>query len=273
MAGEVTIEIITFVTNKKMTMQKIGIALSGGGARGIAHLGVLKALAEFGIKPTVVSGTSAGGIVGGFYAAGFSPDEILDIAKHADLFSVFNLAFYQGIFSMNAFEKIYLKYIPHNTFEGLSMPLYVAATDILKCKTVYFSSGVLSSALMATSCVPVAFQPVVFEGTEFLDGGILNNFPTEPLVGKCDAAIGVHVNSIDRTVDHVHTKDLVDRSFHLILSASVRVKMTSCDLFIEPPGMSRFGMFDIGMADDIFKAGYDYTMSIKDSIEAFQKNL
>ena len=120
MADEVTIEIITFVTNKKMTMQKIGIALSGGGARGIAHLGVLKALAEFGIKPTVVSGTSAGGIVGGFYAAGFSPDEILDIAKHADLFSVFNLAFYQGIFSMNAFEKIYLKYIPHNTFEGSS---------------------------------------------------------------------------------------------------------------------------------------------------------
>jgi len=254
-------------------MKKIGIALSGGGARGIAHLGILKALEEFGIRPQILSGVSAGGIVGGFYAAGYKPEEILEITKHADFFNIFALKFHQGIFSMNTFEKIYLRYIPHNSFEGLNMPLYVTATDILKCRTVYFSSGILSTALMATACVPVAFQPVVYNGTEFLDGGILNNFPTEPLVGKCDAIIGVHVNSIDTNVDHVHTKDLIDRSFHLVLDASVKAKIISCDLFIEPPAMSRFGMFDISDADAIFKAGYDYAISIKDRIELFQKNL
>jgi NTE family protein len=254
-------------------MAVIGIALSGGGARGIAHLGVLKALAELGIRPGIISGTSAGGIAGGLYAAGYSPDEILEITKHADFFNIFALKFHEGIFSMKPFEKIYHRYIPHDTFEGLHMPLYVAATDILRGETVYFSSGALAVALMATSCVPVAFQPVMYQGREYLDGGILNNLPIEPLAGRCDVAIGVHVNSIDTSVDHIPTKDLIDRSYHLAVGYAIRQKATTLDLFVEPPAMSRFGMFDIGSADAIFKVGYDYMMSIRDRVESFQKNL
>ncbi|MGL1465725.1 patatin-like phospholipase family protein, partial [Vibrio parahaemolyticus] len=90
--------------------------------------------------------------------------------------------------------------IPHNTFEGLNMPLHVAATDILRGETVYFSSGELAKALMATSCVPVAFEPVKYQGMELFDGGILNNLPIEPLEFNCDALIGVHVNSIDTSL-------------------------------------------------------------------------
>lgn len=254
-------------------MKKIGMALSGGGARGIAHLGVLRALEEFGIRPDVIAGSSAGGIVGGLYAAGYGPAEILEIVKHAELFNIFSLKFHQGIFSMKAFEKIYLKHIPHNSFEGLNIPLYITATDMLKCETVYFSSGELAVALLATSCVPVAFQPVIHEGAELLDGGILNNLPTEPLIGICDTIIGVHVNSIDKTVDYVHTKDLIDRAFHLALSPMIRAKEDKCGLFIEPPRMSRFGMFDIHDSDAIYVAGYEHTMSMADEIEVFQKNL
>ena len=254
-------------------MKKIGLVLSGGGARGMAHLGALKALENFDIRPDVISGVSAGGMVGGFYAAGYSPIDILDIMKDANLFSIFSLKFYQGIFSMNAFEKIYLRHIPHNSFEGLDIPLYVAATDILKGKTVYFSSGELAKALMATSCVPVAFEPVRYQDMELYDGGILNNLPVEPLEGNCDVLIGIHVNSIDTTVSHIHTKDLVDRSFHLSLSHSIRDKEPKFDLFIEPPSMSRFGMFDLDSADQIFSAGYEYVMSMADQIEDLQKLL
>lgn len=258
-------------------MKKIGMALSGGGARGIAHLGVLRALAEFGIRPDVIAGSSAGGIVGGLYAAGYGPAEILDIIKSADLFNIFSLKFHQGIFSMKAFEKIYLKHIPHNTFVGLNIPLYLTATDILKGETRYFSAGPdappLSVALMATSCVPVAFQPVEYDGAELLDGGILNNLPIEPLTDVCDTIIGVHVNSIDRAVDHVQTKDLIDRAFHLSLSGFVREKQDKCALFIEPSAMSRFGMFDIQDSDAIYVAGYEHTMSMEEEIEGFQKNL
>jgi len=262
-----------FYQNRRQHMKKIGITLSGGGARGIAHLGVLKALEEMGIKPDMLSGASAGGIIGGFYAAGYKPEEILEITKKADLFNIFSLKFHQGIFSMKAFEKIYLKHMPHNSFESLHMPLYVAATDIAKGQTVYFSTGELAVALMATSCVPVAFQAVEIEGVAYFDGGILNNLPIEPLIGLCEAHIGVHVNSIDRTVDKVPTADLIDRSFHLALNHSIAEKAHKFDLFIEPPGMSRFGMFDVDDFDQIYAVGYYYAMGIKDRVEAFAKTL
>jgi NTE family protein len=254
-------------------MLKIGIALSGGGARGIAHLGVLKALEKFGIKPDVISGVSAGAIVGGFYAAGYTPMDILAIMKGADLFSVFSLKFRQGIFSMDTFEKIYLTHIPHNSFEQLNLPLHVAATDILKGESVYFSEGELAKAIMASSCVPLAFEPVLYQGRELFDGGILNNLPLEPLEGQCDVTIGVHVNAIDTATTHVHTRDLADRSFHLSLGAAVRQKAPLFDLFIEPPAMSRFGMFDLDDADAIFSAGYEYAMAMADEIAAFQGSL
>jgi len=126
---------------------------------------------------------------------------------------------------------------------------------------------------MATACVPVAFQPVEYQGREFLDGGILNNLPIEPLIGKCDALIGVHVNSIDKTVSDVPTKNLIDRSYHLAVSYLVKEKADKFDLFIEPPAMSRFGVFDIGDADEIFRAGYEYTMSMSRRLEHFQKTI
>ena len=174
---------------------------------------------------------------------------------------------------MKAFEKIYLKHMPHNSFEQLHMPLYLAATDIAKGQTVYFSTGELAVALMATSCVPVAFQAVEIDGVAFFDGGILNNLPVEPLIGQCEALIGVHVNSIDRTVAKVSTADLIDRSFHLALNHSIAEKAHKFDLFIEPPGMSRFGMFDVDDFDQIYAVGYYYAMGIRDRVETFAKTL
>lgn len=253
-------------------MSKTGFVLSGGGVRGIAHLGVIKALNEFGIYPSMISGTSAGSIVGAFVASGHTPDEILHLAKHAGIFSFSNILFHkQGLFNMNAFEELYLKHIPHNSFEQLNIPLHVTATDIVKGETVYFNKGELSKTLMASSCVPVVFEPISYDGKLLLDGGILNNLPVEPILGKCDKVIGIHVNSISRNREHLHMKDLVDRSFHLALSNSVRLKEQDCDLFIEPPEMTRFGMFDLSKADEIFECGYNYAMQMRKEIELFEE--
>jgi NTE family protein len=253
-------------------MKKIGITLSGGGARGIAHLGILKALEEFGIKPQILSGVSAGGMVGAFYAADYSPDEILGFMKHVSLLRLFN-PFHGGILSMNILKDIYNERIAHNSFDKLSIPLHIAATDICRGETVYFSSGALDVALLATACVPVAFEPVICDGCELVDGGILNNMPIEPLIGRCDVLIGSYINSIDETVKKVSAKDMIDRAFHLAIRADMEAKGKQCDLFLQPPAMSRFGMFDIHDADEIFQAGYDYAISMKDTIELFQKNL
>jgi len=247
--------------------RNIGIALSGGGARGIAHLGILKALEQFGIKPSVISGTSAGAIAGAFYSMGFSTQEILNIVKKGHFFSFSNLLIEkQGFFSMKGFEKIYSNYFPTNSFSDLNIPLYVAATDILKGEITYFSSGDLSQSLMASSCIPVVFQPVSYNGSMFVDGGVLNNFPIEPLVGQCDIIIGIHVNSIKKEVNEIHMNNILDRSFHLALSNSVRNKIDTCNLFIEPPNMSQFGILDLKRIQEIYDYGYNYGLTIEDKI-------
>ncbi len=248
---------------------KLGLVLSGGGARGVAHLGVMKALEEFGIKPSILSGTSAGAIAAAFYAKGYSIAEILSIIKKGHFFSFSNILFKkQGCFSMKGFESIYATYFPTNSFSELNIPIHVAATDILKGEIVYFSSGDLSKSLMASSCVPVVFQPIQYNNTYYVDGGVLDNFPIEPLLDQCEQIIGISVNSIKTELTEIHMNNILDRSFHLSLSSSVKDKKGKCDLFIEPPDMSQFGLFDIKRIDQIYQYGYEYGLSLEKEIKA-----
>jgi NTE family protein len=242
--------------------RKTGLVLSGGGARGIVHLGIIKALDEMGIHPDVISGTSAGAIAGAFIAAGYSADEILEIVKKGHFFSFSNIALSKaGIFSMKRFEQIYMQYFRNNSFEDLGMPLYIAATDILKAEAVYFSSGNLARSIMASSCIPLFFQPVEYNQTMYVDGGVLNNFPVEPLQGKCEKIIGIYANSIQKEVPKIKLKEIVDRSYNLAMLASVNSKIKSCSLYLEPPDMSRYSLFDVKRADEIFGHGYKYALS------------
>src|SRR5689334_15465932 len=117
---------------------KIGLVLSGGGVRGIGHLGVLKLLEECGVRPDFISGSSAGALVGALFAKGYGAEEILEMAKNARLFGLPRVG-RPGLFRMNGFEEAILKYIPENTFESLRIPLYIAATDIVNGKSIYFS--------------------------------------------------------------------------------------------------------------------------------------
>jgi NTE family protein len=257
--------------NPDQPMNKIGLVLSGGGVRGIAHLGVIQALSEMKIKPDMISGTSAGAIVGAFIAAGYEPWEVMDIARHSDLFGAGNIVFGKpGVFSMKSFGKIYSQYFSRNSFEDLRLPLFVTATDIVNGESVTFSSGNLAEVLMASSCVPVVFEPVKINGSSFVDGGVLNNFPVEPLLSRCTSIIGVHVNSINAVNPDISMISLADRSFHLALSSSVKSKTHCCNLFIEPENMTRFGMFDTKKMDDIFDAGYHHVMNMRTEVEEFR---
>ncbi|MBA0885163.1 patatin-like phospholipase family protein [Flavobacterium undicola] len=253
---------------------KIGIVLSGGGARGIAHLGMLKALEEFGIKASHISGTSAGAIAGAFYAAGYSANEILTILKKGHIFSFSNLLIKrQGLFAMKGFHDIYIECFPTNSFDDLKIPLYITATDILKGELVYFSSGNLSQALMASSCLPLLFQPINYNDTLYVDGGVINNFPIEPLMGQCDIIIGSYVNSIKKEVDKVGMNNILDRCFHLAMKSSVEQKTLSCNLYFEPPNMSQFSLYNLKNADEIFEYSYQYALTLEDQIKALDIQL
>jgi NTE family protein len=248
-------------------MKTIGLALSGGGARGIGHLGVLKALDEMGVKVNGLSGTSSGAIVGAFYSAGYSPDEILKIAKETTLFGYKNFLIGKaGLFDMKTFKEAFDKYIQYHNIEQLPLPLTVVATDIVKGEIRYFTDGDLSMALMASSCVPLVFQPIQYESTIYLDGGILNNFPVEPLTGKYDVVIGVNVNAISKDIQKIQMKDMLDRSFHLALNKEISEKHQYCHILIEPPEMSRFGMFDMERIQEVFDFAYGYTIGRREEI-------
>src|SRR6478736_7585188 len=131
---------------------KIGITLSGGGARGIAHIGVLKALEEMGVEISMISGTSAGSIVGALYARGYKPEEIIAIIQKVSVFRSVKPAWtWTGLLSLEGLKNVFLKYIPENNFDALRMPLTVAATDIERGETVYFSEGELIPCVMASS--------------------------------------------------------------------------------------------------------------------------
>lgn len=251
-----------------------GIVLSGGGARGIAHLGILKALEELGIQPSIISGTSAGAIVGAFYAKGFSAEEILSIIKNGHFFNFSNLNIVKrGLFSMKGFEDIYQTYFKTNSFDDLNIPLYIAATDILKGEINYFSDGELTTSLLASSCIPVLFQPIHYRGTHYVDGGVLNNFPIEPLLDKCHKIIGINVNSISKEKHEIPTKNVLDRSFHLALNSANSHKFTLCDLYIEPPKMSQFGLLDLDKIDKIYTYGYKYGLSLEKEIKELMNTI
>lgn len=257
-----------------VNMKRIGLVLSGGGVRGIAHLGVIKLLEELNVQISAISGTSAGAIVGAFIADGYRSDAILEIVKSRKFFGFSNLLFGKpGIFNMDGFEQVYNEYFPHNKLESLKIPLHIATTDMIKGESRYFSEGDLSLLLRATSCVPLVFQPIKYNGKVLMDGGILNNFPTEPLLGRMDMIIGVHVNSLSEKMEELHMKDLLDRSFHIAVRGTLRHKATDCAVFIEPPEMSRFGMFDFTRADEIFTFAYHHAAKYRNQIyELIDKN-
>ena len=237
----------------------IGVSLTGGGARGIAHLGVLKALSEEGINPDIISGTSAGAIIGAFVAAGISYEESLNIIIKTKLLSVFKPAFsWRGLLSVDKLGKILNQHLPAD-FDSLNLPLLVAATDINAGETRYFQSGNLTQAIMASSCIPVVFSPVEIDGTLYVDGGLLNNLPAEPIREQVTRLIGISCNPYTYKADLKNVRSLMERSALLAINGNTTKSKELCDLIIEPPGLSKYSGFDLSKAREIFNEGYKFT--------------
>lgn len=243
-------------------MKKIGMALSGGGARGIAHLGALEALEELKVPISCLSGTSAGAIAAVFYASGIKPREIMQIFQESNYFGLAHMLIGKaGLFSLDGLRDLLEKYIPYRRFEELPKPVYVAATDLSAKQSVIFDSGPLIEPILASACVPFVFDPVIFDGKEWVDGGILNNFPVEPLLQHCNSVIGSHVNRLDSDFTIHHSKvGVLDRCFHMAVAAPVYERSSSCSVFLDPPGLSAFGMFDVKKGPAIFDIGYQHCM-------------
>ncbi|MEM6629499.1 MAG: patatin-like phospholipase family protein [Bacteroidota bacterium] len=239
---------------------KLGLVLSGGGTRGVAHAGILKVLLAAGIKPQVLSGASAGAIISTLYAGGYSPEEMRDFFKQEDIFDRRKLAFAfpkLGLVDLEAFRELFQAYFPEDRFEALSHPIYIMTTNLLTGKAEVFSEGELITPILASCAVPGIFSPIEIDKAPHGDGGIFSNFPSDPLIGKCEALLGIYVHPLE-TLDAKSLRnpiDVLSRAYDISRSAAVHYKFSDCDHVIIPEDIHPYGVFDTDHIDEIFEAG------------------
>lgn len=156
----------------------LGIALGGGGARGLCHIGVWRVLTELGVRPDLVSGTSMGGLVGAFIAAGYDADELEEISGSVGWLKLIDWGLSGRLLSTKAYRSFLAQHLPE-TFEELELPLVLTTTDVVDGQIHYLRSGDLHTAIRATTAYPGAVEPVPIGDAILVDGGILNQIPVD----------------------------------------------------------------------------------------------
>ena len=249
-------------------MKKMGLALSGGGARGIAHLGVLEAFDELGITFDEISGTSFGAVAGAFYASGIKPAELLKLVIKTKLILFVRPAISKtGLLKVEKLNDLFSRHLPVNCFEYLEKKLTVNATDIKKGEIKYFHQGSLIPAILASCCMPVIFDPMVIEGTAYIDGGILNNLPVEPLQPSCEIIVGSHCNPVHPDFKVKNAKALLERTLLMAIRNNTLQRQKSCHVFIEPSRLGSYIGSDFDKAQSIYDIGYRHVMERRKEIE------
>jgi len=244
-----------------------GLVLSGGGARGFAHLGLIQALNDAGIFPDIISGTSAGALVGVLYADGYSPKEILHLMNHGSRLDFMRPAMpREGLLQISGIHKILNTHLRAKTFEELKTPLFVTATDINNGKVVYFSEGVLLDPVIASASIPVLFQPVKINNISYVDGGVLDNLPVRPIENDCRVLIGSFVNPVGYIEKISGLINIAERTFMLSMSKEINEKAKKFNLFVAPPELHNYKILDPEKAGELFDIGYKAT---KDKLKEF----
>jgi len=284
---------------KKM---KVGLALSGGGARGFAHIGVLKAFEERNIPIDLIVGTSSGSIVGGFYAAGFSAEQIEQIIREVDWSSIFADETYRSqlFFSQKdiprrhvlqfrldgfvptipssisqgqkVFQTLYNRLLQANfqaanNFDNLKIPFRAVATDIISGRKIVLDSGDLAEAINASSAFPLLFAPVEIDSLWLVDGGITDNLPVEVAFKEgADIVIAVDATSHLRKKEEINLPwEIADQATTIMMAASTEENRRKADFLLTPDlGEIKGGNFQ--ESDSIIQMGYRSAVCSMDSL-------
>lgn len=282
---------------------KIGVVLSGGGAKGFAHIGVLKVLEQAGVKIDYIGGTSMGAVVGGLYATGYSATQIDSIFKATNFdellqdyiprtsknfyekqnderyavslpFRKFSLgvpiALSKGMYNYNLLAKLTHKVRHVRDFNQLTIPFVCIATDIESGKEVIMHSGYLAQAMLASSAFPTLFSPVEINGRLLIDGGVSNNYPVEEVRKMgADIIIGVDVQDDlkDRNALNDATRILVQIS-NLQMIESMKDKILKTDMYIKPD-ISKFTVISFDQGEEIIKRGEEAAFACYEKIKSY----
>ncbi len=245
---------------RKKYEYKVGISLSGGSARGYAHVGVLQALHEHGIEPQIISGTSMGAVVGSLYAAGYSPGGIKKILTEETFSKMTGFSWRRtGLYKLEKMKVALQRYIAKDDFSGLKKPFYLALSNLNNACGEMRSSGPLFDYIVASCSVPGFFAPIVLEKTNFVDGGLFCNLPASAIRDKCKYLIGSHVNFPGQKDSFPGPRSIMERAINLGITQNSKPEMELCDFLIDPPQMQNYTLLDFAKIEEIIRAGYEHT--------------
>lgn len=258
-------------------MKRIGLALGGGGAKGLCHIAFLKVLDEFGIQPSIISGTSIGALIGGFYASGMSGAQIEAEVEHfnlADVNRMFDLSLFSrsALFKGEGASEFLSEHIPARTFEALQIPMEVVATDFWKRKQVVFRTGELIPAIRASISLPAIFEPVVLDDMVLIDGGATNPLPYDLIREKCDILIAIDVSgektpSKDEQIPNVF--ESVMATFQIMMASIVeqQMRISQPDMYLKP-ALQNIRMLDFYRYEEIMTSVAANVTQFKKRLEA-----
>jgi NTE family protein len=298
----ITLVLVSFFSNA----QKVGLVLSGGGARGMAHIGVIKFLEENNIPIDYIAGTSAGAVVGSLYVQGYSPEEMIRIVNSEEFFnwatgtldeehtyffkekdanaSWVTLKFSIDSVIQTTFPTSVVSSVPvdfalmennagaitkaNYNFDSLFVPFRCVASDIESKKSVVFRNGDLAQAVRASMAFPFYFSHVTVNGKILFDGGLYNNFPTDVMVSDFNPDIIIGVNAAGND-DPFDEENIISQVRMMMTTPTNYNAYLDKTIYIEPR-TERYGLFDFRNPDLLINAGYE---AARAKLEAFRANI
>ncbi len=251
--------------------KKIGLALGGGAVLGAVHIGVLRAIEERQIPVDYISGTSSGSVIGALYAFGKTPEELEHIFEELTWFDISALSLSQnGLLSNEKLGKMIINHIGEVNIEDASIPLTIIATDASNGDKLELKKGPVNMAVMASAAIPGIFKPIKLQNRLLIDGGIVENIPTQTLKDNgADFVIGVDLHTGFKQEEPGNIIDVILNSFHFSILSAARLQVRVADILIQPD-LTGFNRTDTKQVRDLIKIGYEEATRLLIEHKAFQ---
>jgi NTE family protein len=252
-----------YCQEKTEDLPQYGIVLSGGGALGFAHIGALMALEEAGIDIPVVSGASMGSIVGAMYACGYSPQEMIALVEKEKLYKIgkifnFHLFNRSGLSNHKKMKKILNRALPTDSFDSLKRFFALSMTNFIELETEYaFSGNRLKEKIMASAAIPSVFEPIVIDGIIYVDGGMMNNLPIEPIKDKCRKIIMIDVCAASKKIPDSGKVKIGYRAGLAMMKQMNAERIAQADYYVGLENLEKYQPFDFKKYKAIIQIGYD----------------
>ena len=252
-----------FCQEKTDSLPQYGIVLSGGGALGFAHIGALMALEEAGINISAISGASMGSIVGAMYAYGYSPQEMIALIEKEKLYKIskifnFHLFNRRGLSNYKKVKKILDLALPTDSFDSLKRFFALSMTNFTELETEYaFSGDRLKEKIRASIAIPSVFEPVVIDGITYIDGGMMNNLPIEPIKCKCQKIIMIDVCAATKKASVSGKVKIGYRAGLAMMKQMNAERIAQADYYVGLENLEQFQPFDFKNYKKIIQVGYE----------------